>query len=270
MEECSIWQAGSSPYPEDGLGSIVAVSKYGGQVYESYRYDAFGRTTIFNAYDQPISYSTYMGTRIYGFTGREYDCETGLYYYRARYYNPAIGRFLQTDPIGYADSLNLYQYCGNNPVNFIDSLGLWKGPVHERLTRIAMQQAGFSKEDIDAAIKANLDVDRASNQLNDAAHSMQGNGTASGDLIRELMERARSAKTTGDKAAALDALGRALHTIQDRYAHKNTRGLGGWVEHAWGELPFTQGPDNPYKYNGYAYRNAYTATKNAIQQYMAE
>jgi RHS repeat-associated protein len=96
-------------------------------VYESYRYDAFGRTTILNAYDQPISYSTYMGTRIYGFTGREYDCETGLYYYRARYYNPAIGRFLQTDPIGYADSLNLYQYCGNNPVR-------WKDPSGKGLT----------------------------------------------------------------------------------------------------------------------------------------
>jgi|GEM_PF-5189392 len=61
---------------------------------------------------------------VYGFTGREYETNTGLYYYRARYYNPAIGRFLQPDPIGYYDSLNLYQYCGNNPVNWIDPWGL--------------------------------------------------------------------------------------------------------------------------------------------------
>jgi RHS repeat-associated protein len=60
----------------------------------------------------------------YMFTGRRFDFETGLYYYRARYYNPYIGRFLQTDPVGYG-----YNYCGNNPVGWTDPLGLEEEPA---------------------------------------------------------------------------------------------------------------------------------------------
>ena len=58
------------------------------------------------------------------FTGRRFDIETGLYYYRARYYNPHIGRFMQTDPVGYNVGTNLYAYCGNNPLGRVDPFGL--------------------------------------------------------------------------------------------------------------------------------------------------
>ena len=60
------------------------------------------------------------------FTGRESEQETGLYYYRARYYNPAIGRFLQRDPVGYTAGINLYSYVDNNPLNWVDPFGLDK------------------------------------------------------------------------------------------------------------------------------------------------
>jgi RHS repeat-associated protein len=64
-------------------------------------------------------------------TGRRFDTGTGLYYYRAHYYDPCIGRFLQTDPIGYGDGMNLYRCCGNNPVYCLDSFGLSSDPAEE-------------------------------------------------------------------------------------------------------------------------------------------
>ena len=57
------------------------------------------------------------------FTGRQFDIETGLYYYRARYYSPDLGRFLQTDPVGYEGGINWYRYCRNNPLAYTDPSG---------------------------------------------------------------------------------------------------------------------------------------------------
>jgi RHS repeat-associated protein len=126
--------AGTYWYHYDGLGSVVALSDSTGAIVEKYTYTPFGKTTIHSPGlngiwgdgddDSTLTASDYDNP--YMFTGRRYDDETGLYYYRARMYNPEIGRFLQPDPIGYADGMNMYAYVGNNPLNWIDPFGLEK------------------------------------------------------------------------------------------------------------------------------------------------
>ena len=102
----------------DGLGSIVNLTDQRGRVVQSYEYSSFGRMKEHGGeVKQP-----------YGFTGREWDKELGLYYYRARYYDPKGGRFISKDPIGFAGGdVNLYRYVFNNPQLYTDPLGLAVG-----------------------------------------------------------------------------------------------------------------------------------------------
>ncbi|MBI4683442.1 MAG: RHS repeat-associated core domain-containing protein, partial [Nitrospirae bacterium] len=101
-------------YLYDGKGNVMAVIDGNQQVAASYRYDVFGMPLKKVAtLDQPFRFST-----------KQYDERTGLSYYGYRFYNPSIGRWITRDPLGEAGGINLYGFVGNNPVNFVDPLGL--------------------------------------------------------------------------------------------------------------------------------------------------
>jgi RHS repeat-associated protein len=105
--------AGARNFLTDALGSSIASADSTGTIQTQYTFDPFGNTTSSGA-------ST---SNSFAYTGRELDA-TGLYFDRARYYNPMIGRFISEDPIGFGDGVNIYSYVYDNPLNFRDSLGL--------------------------------------------------------------------------------------------------------------------------------------------------
>jgi RHS repeat-associated protein len=104
----------TSYYQADGLGSVTSLSNGAGAVAQNYTYDSFGN----------IIATTGSLVNAFRYTGREWDTETSLYYYRARYYDPNVGRFINEDPAGFAAGVNFYTYVHDNPGNWEDPLGL--------------------------------------------------------------------------------------------------------------------------------------------------
>ena len=106
-------------YHQDGLGTVTDLTDSAGATAKSYSYAAYGNIVDqTGTLDQPYTY-----------TGREFDSETGLYYYRERYYDPQASIFLQKDPLGVQTvGPNLYGYVLQNPVRFNDPFGLRPPP----------------------------------------------------------------------------------------------------------------------------------------------
>jgi RHS repeat-associated protein len=122
-------------YESDGLGSATSLTNASATITATYSYDAFGNLlTSIGSLTNPFRY-----------TAREADAETSLYYYRARYYDPTVGRFLSEDRIGNDEGSNLYTYVRNAPAGLRDPTGLYTlqgfSPEQEQQMNDAIQSA---------------------------------------------------------------------------------------------------------------------------------
>ena len=104
----------TSYYDADGLASITSLTGSSGTIAASYTYDSFGQLTA----------STGSVANPFQYTARDFDAETGLRFYRARYYDPFSGRFLSEDPLKFTDGANFYSYVQNSPLTNTDPTGL--------------------------------------------------------------------------------------------------------------------------------------------------
>jgi RHS repeat-associated protein len=103
----------TSYYEQDGLSSVTSLSNNAGALANTYTYDSFGKLTA----------SSGTTANPFRYTGREFDTETGIYEYRARYYDQNVGRFLSEDPIGFRGGIDFYAYVKNRPTSFVDPKG---------------------------------------------------------------------------------------------------------------------------------------------------
>ena len=116
--------ANTSFFGYDGNGNVTTLSDAQGNTVGHYRYDGFGNT---------LDVSGSVGQENeHRFSTKELHAPSGLYYYGFRFYSPALGRWINRDPIGEMGGVNLYQMVGNNPVNFFDPTGLVRIELHWR------------------------------------------------------------------------------------------------------------------------------------------
>ena len=242
-------------YHNDAAGTAMAITDQQGDVVWRKDYKPFG--------EEQSTTGTIENNR--QFIGKELDVETGLIYINHRYYSPELGRFITPDPIGPVNPwnsktnyemllnpqrLNPYAYGLNNPYRYVDRDGNWAEDVHSGIgnfkygTYIWASQAGFSDKDAKTIAKGNNATDFGPGTsfmpfLTGGDQSRHFNkqyvsiGSDSRDFWAEWeLQKATEFAKKGNMEAALGHLGKGLHSLQDKYAHRDwDTGFWGAEEH---------------------------------------
>jgi RHS repeat-associated protein len=166
----------TSYYQADGLGSVTSLTNSSGANAATYTYDSFGNLTN----------STGTLTNPFRYTARESDAETGLYYYRARYYDSNVGRFISEDPIRFRAGINFFRYVRNRAVNFVDPTG--NSPWTWGSNCVAFMYFYVKCADKGTACKLKL--------LQNAPSAVNPSDSGNGDLLGQL-SNTRNGQGTG-------------------------------------------------------------------------
>jgi RHS repeat-associated protein len=207
-EPLAILRAGvTSYYHADGLGSVNALSQINGSYDEIYKYDSFG---VRLSYDGTV-------TNPFQYTAREFDSETSLLYYRARYYDTTVGRFLSEDPKRFSAGVNFYSYVSNSAPNLTDPLGFFPTRWHRGMTyQQAKEVFGPGCED---KAKIVADANEAVDHPWWSLLNPLGSAWRYGGPHFPISNYGDALVDNAIKTCNLTSLGRGLHTLQDGIVH---------------------------------------------------
>jgi len=209
-------------YRANWQGSTTHLINQDGSIRDTYHYGPYGERVDWTPTDPDTG-------NPYRYTGRRYDPETGLYFYRARYYSPKLGRFLQVDPIGTKDDMNLYGYTKADPLNLVDQGGGWSTPAHDAILDYSLKDA-LPSHVIDTLKSSSKAFDY--NPINQLPGRAYTHAQIDGFSLREKavpwlaeyktslfvegsLNAAVAAALSGDYAKAYWNLGQGMHAIMD-------------------------------------------------------